>query len=146
MRRNWIMNSKRQAKGKRGHVVQIRVCRLTETWCLSSLLWLGGRYCYSSLHILHITKRFLKIPQTEIQSQLGNWMKLYDYTARIFLKYTVSFSHSQTKANMVLLQYNDFRMTLKWKRANKTETTNEWKYSDLIGLSNGYKRPCILVG
>ena len=24
------MNSKRQAKGKRGHVVQIRVCRLTE--------------------------------------------------------------------------------------------------------------------
>ena len=30
-------------------------------------------------------------------------------------------------------------MTLKWKRANNTETTNEWKYSDLIGLSNGYK-------
>ena len=30
-------------------------------------------------------------------------------------------------------------MTLKWKRANKTETTNEPKESDLIGLSNGYK-------
>ena len=28
-------------------------------------------------------------------------------------------------------------MTLKWKRANKTETTNERKESDLIGLSNG---------
>ena len=30
-------------------------------------------------------------------------------------------------------------MTLKWKRANKTETTNEPKESDLIGLSNGTK-------
>ena len=29
-------------------------------------------------------------------------------------------------------------MTLKWKRASKTETTNERKYSDLIGLSNRY--------
>ena len=27
----------------------------------------------------------------------------------------------------------DFRMTLKWKRANKTEPTNERKESDLIG-------------
>ena len=32
-----IMNSKRQVKMKLGHVVQIRVCRLTLTWCLSSL-------------------------------------------------------------------------------------------------------------
>ena len=31
-------------------------------------------------------------------------------------------------------------MTLRWKRANKTETTNERKQSDLIGLTNGYKR------
>ena len=37
--------------------------------------------------------------------------------------------------------YSDFRMTLKWKRANKTETTN-----DFIGLSNGYKRARLLVG
>ena len=39
--------------------------------------------------------------------------------------------------------YSDFRMTLYcpyWKRANKTETTNERKESDLIGLWNGYKR------
>ena len=28
----------------------------------------------------------------------------------------------------------------------KTETTNERKYSDLIGLSNGYKRAWLLVG
>ena len=26
-----VMNSKRQVKGKLGHVVQIRVCRLTKT-------------------------------------------------------------------------------------------------------------------
>ena len=32
-----IMNSKRQVKMKLGHVVQIRVCRLTLTWCLTSL-------------------------------------------------------------------------------------------------------------
>ena len=31
-------------------------------------------------------------------------------------------------------------MTLKWKRAKKTERTNERKQSDLIGLSNGSKR------
>ena len=37
-------------------------------------------------------------------------------------------------------------MTLKWKRANKTETTNKQKYSDLIGLSNRYKRAWLLVG
>ena len=29
-------------------------------------------------------------------------------------------------------------MTLKWKLANKRETTNKRKKSDLIGLSNGY--------
>ena len=28
-----------------------------------------------------------------------------------------------------------------WKRANKTETTNERKESDLIGLWNGYNAP-----
>ena len=33
-----IMNSKRQVKMKLGHVVQICVCRLTLTWCLSSLI------------------------------------------------------------------------------------------------------------
>ena len=32
-----IMNSKRQVKRMVGHVVQIRVCRLTSTWCLTSL-------------------------------------------------------------------------------------------------------------
>ena len=32
-----IMNSKRQVKGKLGHVVPIRVCRLTEAWCLTSI-------------------------------------------------------------------------------------------------------------
>ena len=32
-------------------------------------------------------------------------------------------------------------MTLQWKRANKTETTNH-----CIGLSNGYKRARLLVG
>ena len=32
-----IMNSKRQVKKKLGHVVQICVCRLKLTWCLSSL-------------------------------------------------------------------------------------------------------------
>ena len=37
-------------------------------------------------------------------------------------------------------------MTLKWKLANKTKTTNERKESDLIGLSNGYKRHGVLVG
>ena len=33
-----IMNSKRQVKMKLGHVVQICVCRLKLTWCLSSLI------------------------------------------------------------------------------------------------------------
>ena len=37
-------------------------------------------------------------------------------------------------------------MTLKWKQPNKTETTNERKLSDLIGLSNGCKRAWLLVG
>ena len=37
-------------------------------------------------------------------------------------------------------------MILKWKHANKTETTKERKQSDLIGLSNGYKRTWLLVG
>ena len=32
------MNSKRQVMVKLGHVVQIRVCRLTQTWCLISLI------------------------------------------------------------------------------------------------------------
>ena len=32
------------------------------------------------------------------------------------------------------------------KLKNKTETTNERKYSDLIGVSNGYKRSWVLVG
>ena len=35
-------------------------------------------------------------------------------------------------------------MTL--KRANKIETTNERKQSDLIGLSNGYKHSWLLIG
>ena len=30
--------------------------------------------------------------------------------------------------------YSDFRMTLKWKRANKVERTNEWKYNRAIWL------------
>ena len=42
--------------------------------------------------------------------------------------------------------YSDFRMTLKWKRTNKTETTNVPKQRNLIGLSNGYKRTRLLVG
>ena len=38
-------------------------------------------------------------------------------------------------------------MTLKRKRANKAETTNERRaFSDMIGLSNGYKRAWLLVG
>ena len=37
-------------------------------------------------------------------------------------------------------------MTLKWRHANKTETTNERKWSDLIGLSSGYKCAWLLVG
>ena len=37
-----IMNSKRQVKGKLGHVVQLRVCRLTWTWSLTSLKYLYG--------------------------------------------------------------------------------------------------------
>ena len=37
-------------------------------------------------------------------------------------------------------------MSLKWKRTNKTETTNERKESDLSGLSNGYKRAWLLLG
>ena len=32
-----VMNSKRQVTGKFGHVVKIRVCQLTQTWCLTSL-------------------------------------------------------------------------------------------------------------
>ena len=32
------MKSKRQVKRKLGHVVRIRVCRLTQTWCLTSLI------------------------------------------------------------------------------------------------------------
>ena len=36
-------------------------------------------------------------------------------------------------------------MTLKRKRANKTETTNERKQSDLIGLTSGYKHAWLLV-
>ena len=36
-------------------------------------------------------------------------------------------------------------MTLKWKSANKTETTNEQKENDLIVLSNGYKRAWFLI-
>ena len=44
------------------------------------------------------------------------------------------------------MELGDLRMNLKWKRANKTETTNEWKWSDLVGLSNGYKRAWFLVG
>ena len=43
-------------------------------------------------------------------------------------------------SNIFVRSYSDFRITLKWKRANKTETTNERKKSDFIGLSNGYKR------
>ena len=42
-----IMNSKRQVKMKLGHVVQIRVCRLTLTWCLTSLtafIWMVTRW------------------------------------------------------------------------------------------------------
>ena len=39
-----------------------------------------------------------------------------------------------------------YRATLKWKCGNKTETTNERKWSDLIGLSKGYKRAWLLVG
>ena len=31
-------------------------------------------------------------------------------------------------------------MIVKWKHANKTETTKEQKQSDLIGLLDGYKR------
>ena len=31
-------------------------------------------------------------------------------------------------------------MILKWKHANKTETTKERKQSNLIGLLDGYKR------
>ena len=37
------------------------------------------------------------------------------------------------------LQCN-FRVTLKWKLANKSDTINKRKWSDLIGLSNGCKR------
>ena len=37
-------------------------------------------------------------------------------------------------------------MTLKQKSGNKTETTNERKQNDLIGLSNGYKRAWVSVG
>ena len=33
-----IMNRKQHEKGKLGHVVQIRVCRLTSTRCLTSLI------------------------------------------------------------------------------------------------------------
>ena len=33
-----IINSKQHVKRKLAHVVQIRVCRLTQTWCLTSLL------------------------------------------------------------------------------------------------------------
>ena len=39
-----------------------------------------------------------------------------------------------------------FSYDLEMKRANKRETTNERKYSNLIGLSNGYKRTWLLVG
>ena len=44
------------------------------------------------------------------------------------------------KIYYLIQQFSYFRMTLKWKRANKTETTNERKQSDLVRLSNGYKR------
>ena len=33
-----IMNGKRHEKGKLGHVVQIHVCRLTSTRCLTFLI------------------------------------------------------------------------------------------------------------
>ena len=42
-----VMNSKRQVTGKFGHEVKIRVCQLTQTWCLTSLFSLlrgGGRW------------------------------------------------------------------------------------------------------
>jgi len=39
-----------------------------------------------------------------------------------------------------------FSYGLEMKRANKTETTNERKWSDLIGLSNEYKRARLSVG
>ena len=41
---------------------------------------------------------------------------------------------------------SNFRTTLKWKRTDKTETTNEQKKSDLIGSSNEYKHAWLLVG
>ena len=50
---------------------------------------------------------------------------------------------SNTSAHACRVRAILIRMTLKWKRANITETTNERKKSDLIGLSNGYGR---LVG
>ena len=40
---------------------------------------------------------------------------------------------------------SNFRMILKWKCANQTETPNGRKESDLIGLSNGRKRAWHLV-
>ena len=38
------INSRPQTKGKLGHVAQIRVCRLTQTWCLTSLISCTVRY------------------------------------------------------------------------------------------------------
>ena len=39
----------------------------------------------------------------------------------------------------------DLEMKLN-ENARTKQTTNEWKWSDLIGLSNGYKSAWLLVG
>jgi len=36
--------------------------------------------------------------------------------------------------------WSDFRMTLKWKRANKTETTNEWLVYRMLGWKKLHAR------
>ena len=46
----------------------------------------------------------------------------------------------------VYLLLERFSYDLEMKTREQTETKNEWKQSDLIGLSNGYKRAWLLVG
>ena len=46
-----VINSKRQLRGELGHVVQIHVCRLVETWILISLLITGDHLGESVLQL-----------------------------------------------------------------------------------------------